>query len=81
MSMVVWPACMSVHHVHAMPEVTRGGQWVLWNTGITDSYCPPCGCLELNLEPLKDQLVKPSPSPHKVCNTALFKSCPFTPWK
>lgn len=50
----ILPACVPVHHVHA---VSMGQQRVLYGTGISDSCELPCGYGELNPDPLEEQPV------------------------
>lgn len=54
MCMAVLPACMYVHHVHAVPTEARRGCKIPW----TWSYS--FGCWESNLGPLEEQPVTPA---------------------
>ena len=56
MHMGVLPACVSVHHVCAVPVEARRGCHIP-GTGVTDSCELLCGCWELNLGPLEEQRV------------------------
>ena len=52
--MTVLPACMYVHHVCTLEVKEDIG---CPETGVTDSCEAPCGCWDLNLDPLEEQQV------------------------
>lgn len=48
MCVTVLPACMRVHHIRSVPVEIRSLRFP--ETGVT----APCGCWELNLDPLQE---------------------------
>jgi hypothetical protein len=51
------PACLTMHHVHAVPMEVRRGSKIPPRTGVFKGCELPCGCWESNLSPLEEQPV------------------------
>lgn len=57
----ILPVCISVHHMHALCPWRSEDGIESSGTGLTDGCDPPCGCWELNTDPLEEKPVLLTP--------------------